>query len=159
VLGDEDKQAIREAAAAWAKEQYMLGNTQLSDETLRFIYVMCFPLSGKTVQEWADLSGVDRKAYYRHKDSPAWQAAVDKLRGTYRNRQLNAADRVIERLLESEDPKVQLAAARTIYEREGQFIQRVETTRVTETPEERQFRRAMEKRQKGDTAGEGKQPN
>jgi hypothetical protein len=120
---------------------------------------MCFPLSGKTVQEWADLSGVDRKAYYRHKDSPAWQAAVDKLRGTYRNRQLNAADRVIERLLESEDPKVQLAAARTIYEREGQFIQRVETTRVTETPEERQFRRAMEKRQKGDTAGEGKQPN
>jgi hypothetical protein len=158
-LGDEDILAIREAAVTWADEQYMLGNTQLSREALRFIYVMCHPLSGKNVREWANVADVDFKSFYRNKDKPAWHDAVEKLRSTYRNRQLSAADRINERLLDSDDPKVQLAAARTIYEREGQFIQRVETTRVVESAEERAFKRAMAKKLNNGEASENKTLN
>jgi hypothetical protein len=81
------------------------------------------------------------------------------MREQLRPRQLSEADRVLDELLHSADDKVRLAAARTIYEREGQFIQRVETTRIQETPEERAFRRNMEKRQKGDTTSDNSTMN
>lgn len=139
---------IREEAQAWAEDQVQTGATStLTIEMLRAIYVMVHPLTGNSILGWSRIADVDRKSWYRHRSKPEWQATVDRLRAERRQRQLALADRVIEELTGGDvDPKIRLAAARTIYEREGQFVRRVETTQVTETPAEREQRRAMQQR-------------
>lgn len=135
-LSEQDIQDIRAAAEIWA-EEYGTTGTSLSREALRLIYVMLHPLTGNSPRKWAEIAGVDHKTFYRNRTKPEWKAAVESLREKRSTEILAKADRVIERLLESDDPNIRLKAARTIYERLGEFVHRVETTHVHETLEQR----------------------
>lgn len=145
-LTPEQVEALREDAIAWAQEQARNGTDEgLSQECLRAIYVMCHPFAGDGVTAWAQIAGVDRRVFPRHRHKPEWQRVVDRLRDQRRGAHLALADRIVEELATdpSVDPRVRLAAARTIYEREGAFVKRVETTRADLTPAERERRRRM----------------
>lgn len=148
-LSEAQIEQLREEARVWAEEQVRQGQHEgLSEECLRFIYVMCLPFTGDTAVGWAEIAGVDRKIYSRHRHKPAWKRVVDRLRDERRPTHLLLADRIVEELATdpSVDPRVRLAAARTIYEREGAFVKRVETTRADLTPAERERRRRMAER-------------
>jgi len=145
-LSQEQIEQLREEARVWAEEQVRQGQHEgLSEEALRFIYIMVHPFTGDTAVGWAEIAGVDRKLYSRHRHKSAWKRVVDRLREERRPSHLLLADRIVEELATdpSVDPRVRLAAARTIYEREGAFIKRVETTRADLTPAERERRRRM----------------
>lgn len=148
-LSEEQIEQLREEARVWAEEQVRQGlHEGLSEEALRFIYVMCHPFTGDTAVGWAEIAGVDRKLYSRHRHKTGWKRVVDRLRDERRPSHLLVADRIVEELATDPtvDPRVRLAAARTIYEREGAFVKRVETTRADLTPAERERRRRMVER-------------
>lgn len=145
----EIEEQIREEAIAWADWQRQTGAYPgLTPEMLRAVYVMVHPLSGSTIQSWARIAGVSRNTWARYRDRDEWKRAVADLQRERRGRHLALADRVIEELTSSPDvdPRVRLAAVRTIYEREGMFVRRVETTHREETPAEREARRRMQAR-------------
>ena len=146
-MSEEERVDLFTAAVEFARQTLLDGTHQgLSDEALRLAFVMASPLTGSSPRGWAELAGVGHMTYYRNHDKPEFAAVLDSLRQRKRARLETLADRRLERILEEGDDKAAIAAIRTIKEEQGRFVRRVETHQITETPEEREQRRAMQQR-------------
>lgn len=146
-MTEEERVDLFTAAVEFARQTVLDGTAGgLSEEALRLAFVMATPLTGSSPREWARLAGCGHMTYYRNHDRPEFAAVLDSIRQRKRARLETLADRRLERILESGDDKSAIAAIRTIKEEAGRFVRRVETTQVTETPAEREQRRAMQQR-------------
>lgn len=149
-LNDEERQDVREAATEFARLSLLSGTHRgLSEEALRLAFVMATPFTGASPRGWAEIAGVGHMTYYRNHDKPEFQQVLADLAQRKKARLETKADRRLEQIIDYGDDKAAIAAIRTLKEELGRFVRRVETKDVTETPEEREQRRAMQQRVAG----------